>query len=255
MFHYIALLPGWAGLFGVLIVGIFQLWMFIDAVRKGEWMWAVFIWLFPMLNAVLYYFFVYRSGPSSARGFELPGAAKRQRIRELQAKIHHLDNAVHHFQLGDIYFRQGKFAPAEQSYRAALERDPKDIDARAHLGQCLLRQKRAAEARPLLEGVCAEDPKHDYGYSMMALAETLTALGEQDAAVATWMKVTSQHSYARAKVQLAELQLARGQTEQARAELAEVVADDAHAPTFQRRRDRVWVSRARALMRKAGPRK
>ncbi len=252
MFHYLAWLHGWAGLIGVLVVGLFQLWMFIDAVRKGEWMWAVFIWLFPMLNAVLYYFFVHRSGSSAARGFELPGAAKRQRIRELQAQIHHLDNAVHHFQLGDIYFRQGKFAPAEQSYRAALERDPKDIDARAHLGQCLLRQKRAAEARPLLEGVCVEDPKHDYGYSMMALAEALTGLGEQDAAVSTWLKVTARHSYARAKVQLAELQLARGQTEPARAELAEVLADDAHAPPFQRRRDGVWVSRARSLLRKAG---
>jgi hypothetical protein len=251
LFQYIALLHGWVGLIGFLIVGIFQLWMFIDAVRRSEWMWAVFIWVFPMINALLYYFFVYRTGSSSARGFELPGAAKRQRIKELQAQIHHLDNAVHHFQLGDIYFRQGKFALAEQSYRAALERDPKDIDARAHLGQCLLRQKRAAEARPLLEGVCAGDPKHDYGYSMMALAETLTALGEQDAALAAWLKVTSQHSYARAKVQLAELYLAKGTLEPARAELKEVLADDAHAPSFQRKRDRIWVGRARSLMRRA----
>ena len=57
---------------------------------------------------------------------------------------------------------------------------PSDIDIRAHLGQCLLRLKRPAEARPLLEGVCAENPKHDYGYSLMALAETLAALGEID---------------------------------------------------------------------------
>ena len=64
------------------------------------------------------------------------------------------------------------------AYRAAMERDPQDIDTRAHLGQCLLREKRPAEARPLLEGVIAENPKHDYGHTMMALAETLTALGE-----------------------------------------------------------------------------
>ena len=127
----------------------------------------------------------------------MAGAAKRKRIKELKAQIHHLDNAVHHYQLGDIYFRQGKFQLAEECYRAALERDAADIDARAHLGQCLLRLKRAAEARPLLEGVCAEDPKHDYGYSMMALAEALTALGEADAAREVWLKVTAQHSYPR----------------------------------------------------------
>src|SRR5207249_12279823 len=92
---------------------------------------------------------------------ELPGAHDRRRIKELEAKIHHLDKPYHHFQLGDIYFQQGKLAQAESCYRAALERDPQDIDTRAHLGQSLLRQKRPAEARPLLEGVITESPKHD----------------------------------------------------------------------------------------------
>jgi Tfp pilus assembly protein PilF len=86
---------------------------------------------------------------------------------------------------------------------------------------------------------------------MMALAEALTALGEQDAAMQIWLKVTAQHSYPRAKVQLAELYLAKGQGECARAELNEVLADDAHAPPFQRKRDRFWVRRGRSLLRKA----
>ena len=131
-----------------------------------------------------------------------------------------------------------------------MERDPQDIDTRAHLGQCLLRLKRPAEARPLLEGVIAENPKHDYGHTMMALAETLTALGETDDALKIWQHVTDKHSYPRAKVQLAELYLAKNQPDLARAELQEVLADDAHAPAFQRRRDRVWVRRARSLARK-----
>jgi hypothetical protein len=244
-------LQGWVGLplFG--LFALFQLWMFIDAIRKREWFWALFIFLFPVINAVLYYIYVYRAN-SATSGFELPGAAKRKRIKELQAQIHHIDNAVHHYQLGDVYFRQQKFVKAEACYRAALEREPTDIDARGHLGQCLLREKRAAEAKPLLEGVCKEDPKHDYGYSMMALAEAYTALGEQDAALATWLKVTNQHSYPRAKVQLAELYIARQQLEPARVELKDVLTDDAHAPHFQRKRDRVWVRRARSLARKVG---
>ena len=236
----------------LLLVFAFQVWMFVDAVRRQEWFWAVFIFIGFGLSAVLYYFFVYRAVPSATSGFELPGAHSRRRIKELQAQIHHLDKAHHHSQLGDIYFQQGKLEKAEVCYHAALERDSEDIDTRAHLGQCLLRQKRAAEARPLLEGVIAENPKHDYGYTMMALAETLTALGETDAALKMWQQVTAEHSYARAKVQLAGLYLAKNQPELARTELKDVVADDAHAPAFQRKRDRVWVWRAKSLMRKLG---
>jgi hypothetical protein len=235
----------------LLLVVAFQIWMFIDALRRREWLWAVFIFIFPLLNAALYFFLVYRASAGSlTRGFELPGAHDRRRIKELQAKIHHLDKAHHYSQLGDIYFQQGKLERAEACYRAALERDPREIDTRAHLGQCLLREKRAAEARPLLEGVVAENPRHDYGYTMMALAETLTALGETDPALKIWQQVTAEHSYARAKVQLAELYLAQNQLENARTELNDVLSDDIHAPTFQRKRDRVWIQRAKSLMHK-----
>lgn len=235
-----------------LIIFAFQLWMFIHAVRQREWIWALFIMVGFGFAALWYYLYVYRAAPSATRGFELPGAHDRRRIKQLEAQIHHLDKAHHYSQLGDIYFQQGKLDKAQACYRSALEREPEDLDTRAHLGQCLLRQKKAAEARPLLEGVVAENPKHDYGYTMMALAEDLTALGETQNAMNIWKQVTDNHSYPRAKVQLAELYLAQDQTELARREVNEVVADDAHAPAFQRKRDRVWVRRAKGLRRRLG---
>ena len=232
-----------------LVFAAFVLWMLIDAIRRKEWLWVLFLFVFPGFGALWYYFYVYRNAPSATRGFELPGAFDRKRIKQLEAQIHHLDHAHHHSQLGDVYFQQGKLEKAETCYRAALERDPKDIDTRAHFGQCLLRLKRPQEARPLLEGVVSENPRHDYGHSLMALAETLTALGEGEAALATWTRVTDSHSYPRARVQLAELYLAQGQPERARQEVREVLDDDPHTPAFQRRRDRVWVKRARKLAR------
>jgi tetratricopeptide (TPR) repeat protein len=233
-----------------LLFAIFQLWMFIDAIRRREYVWAVFIFIGSIISTLLYYLYVYRDSPSATRGFELPGAVDRRRIKDLQAKIHHLDKPHHYSQLGDIYFQQGKLEKAEQCYRAAMERDPQDIDTRAHFGQCLLRAKRPAEARPLLEGVIAENPKHDYGYSKMALAETYMALGENDKAFDLWKQVVENHSYARAKVQLAEIYVARNQPNLALTELLEVISDDAHAPTFTRRRDRIWIRKARSLMAK-----
>jgi hypothetical protein len=227
----------------------FTVWMIVDAVQRKEWAWVLFLIVFPGFAAFWYFFYVYRGSPSATRGFELPGAFDRKRIKELQAQIHHLDKPHHYAQLGDIFFQQGKLDKAHECYRAALERDPQDIDTRAHFGQCLLRQNKPGEARPFLEGVVAENPKHDYGHSLMALAETLAALGETDAAISTWERVTANHSYARARVQLAQLYSTKGRKDAARAELNEVVMDFPHTPAFQRKRDRVWVRRARKLLR------
>jgi hypothetical protein len=51
-------------------------------------------------------------------------------------------------------------------------------------------------------------------------------------------------------VQLAELYAAKNQPDVARSELKDILSDDAHAPAFQRARDRVWIRRARSLISK-----
>jgi hypothetical protein len=237
----------------LLAVTAFQIWMLIHAVRNREWIWALFIFIGYGIGAFWYYFSVYQGSASAMSGFELPGAGSRARIKELEAKIHHVDNAYHHFQLGDVYYRKGKLAEAEKCYRASLERDASDIDTRAHLGQCLLRLKRPAEARPLLDAVCRENYKHDFGYSLMAYAETLMALNETEAALNIWQHVVENHSYPRAKVQLAEIYFAKKQNDLARDQLKDVVNDDVHAPAFQRKRDRVWIRRAKSLMKNLPP--
>jgi tetratricopeptide (TPR) repeat protein len=233
----------WAGL-----VVLFQLWMLVDAVRRDEWLWAVLIFCIPPFTALWYFVTVYRASPSATQGFELPGAGSRKRIKELEALIHNLDKPHHYFELGDIYFRKGNLAKAESCYRASLEREPQDIDARAHLGQCLLRLKKAEEACPILYQVCTENPKHDYGYSLMAYAEALGALGNTDGAIAVWQEVLKDHSYARARVQLGQLYLTKNRRDLADVEFRGTINDDRHAPGFQRKRDRLWVWKARRLL-------
>src|SRR5215510_12512591 len=107
--------------------------MLIDAVRQREWMWVIIILVFPGIGPLWYFFYVHRVSGGAMRGFELPGAHSRKRIKELQAQIHHLDKPHHHSQLADIYFQKGKLKEAEGCYRAAFERDPQDLDTRAHL--------------------------------------------------------------------------------------------------------------------------
>jgi tetratricopeptide (TPR) repeat protein len=227
----------------------FQVWMLIDAVRRQEYLWAIFIFFFSIISAVLYFFLVYRQSASITRGFELPGSHHRKRIKELQAQIHHLDKAHHYLQLGDIYFQQGKLEKAEECYRSSLERDPSDLDAVAHLGQCLLRKNQLDEARPLLEKACQQNVKHDYGHTTMAYAECLGALNEIDPAIEQWKLILQHFSYARARVQLAELYLHKGEKEKAAQELREAIHDDLHAASFQRKREKIWIQKARKLQK------
>jgi hypothetical protein len=182
-------------------------------------------------------------------GFELPGAADRRQIKRLQADIHHLDKPHHHLQLADIYFSQGKLDQAEASYRAAYERDPKDDDIRAHLGNCLVRRGKPQEALPLLESVCAQNPKHDYGYTLMTLAETQAATGQIDTALATWRQVLSLYGYPRARVQYADLLIKKKEYAEARKNLEEVIRDAPYATKFQRKREAIWFSRAKVTLR------
>ena len=134
-----------------LLISAFQIWMLIDAIRQREWFWAVLILFGWGLAAIWYYFSVYRAAPSATRGFQLPGAHDRRRIEQLQAQIHHLDKPHHYFQLGDIYFRQGKLDHAETCYRAALElRD--SILSRAVPAEALLLQPITANSAGELFG-------------------------------------------------------------------------------------------------------
>jgi hypothetical protein len=242
---------GVGGTIFVVIAFLFTAWMFIQAIRNGDYIWAVFIFFFSGLSAVLYFFLVYRAsgGGNPMAGFELPGAADRRQIKRLQADIHHLDKPHHHLQLADIYFSQGKLDMAETEYRAAYERDSKDEDIRAHLGNCLARRDKPQEALPLLEGVCAQNPKHDYGYTLMTLAETQAALDQVDAALATWRQVLSLYGYPRARVQYADLLIQRKEYAEARKSLEEVIHDAPYVTKFQRKREAVWFKRAKAALR------
>jgi hypothetical protein len=253
MFNYLLqIFNGTSGIVGGiigLVIFLFIAWMFIDAIRRGEYLWAVLIFVFSGFSALLYFFMIYRaSGGDGLTGFELPGAADRRRIKALQADIHHLDKPHLHLQLADIYFSQGNLTEAEASYRAAYERDPNDEDIRAHFGNCLFRQGKTEEALPLLEAVCARNAKHDYGYTLMTLAEALAATGKADRAMAIWQQVLKLYTYSRARVQYAELLIQKQTYDEARKLLRSVIDDASYVAKFQRKQEAVWLKRAKSLL-------
>lgn len=237
-----------------ILVVIFWGWMFVDAIRREEWIWALFVGFF-FLSAIFYYFLVYRPNRgASVRGasFEFPGAGDRKRIRELEDQIHHLDKAHHHAELGEIYLKQGKLDKASECFAAARERDAEDLDIMALQGRCFLEEERFEEAKDVLERVVAEDIRHDYGQTQMALGEVYSRLGDLPRAIAAWKSVLEGNTYSQARVLLGEAYLAQGEKSLAREQLEEVVNDGSHTPEFQRRKEKHWVRRARQLLNTIG---
>ncbi len=234
----------WFGLLGVAYT-VFHIWMMIDAARRGEWVWFVFMFIFP-INSAVYYFSVYQYAAGGFT-FEIPGAADRKRIAELEADIYNLDKAHHYQLLGDIYLKQGKHTKAEECYRSALERDKDELDAIAHLGICLAKQKKPAEALPYLKRAVEMNPKHDYGDTIMTLGEVLNELDEK-AAMPVWKQALGYYSLPRARVQYAELLLKHGDKEEAKRMAKSVVADAPFTPKFQKWKDKPFVARAKKLL-------
>ncbi|MDA7524596.1 tetratricopeptide repeat protein [bacterium] len=233
-----------------LIMTAFQIWMLVDAIRREEWLWSVLIFFFGAFSALLYYFMVYRSAKAMEKGpsFEWPGAAERERIKQLEEQIHHLDKAHHHAELGDIYQKQGKPDKALACYEAAFERDPEDVDILGPYGQCLIKLDQLEKAVAMLEKVIAENPKHDYGATMMALASAYSKLDSTDKARVALETVLETQTYAEARVLLAEIYKKQGMSNEARQQLQEVIEDEKHAPSFVQKKDKVWTRKARQLL-------
>jgi len=84
-------------------------------------------------------------------------------------------------------FNQGDMRSAEQSFRAALAKDPEDAAALNGLGFCLINSGNAAEAKVNFEK-CLELEPNAAG-AMNGLARCLKAEGKDDEAIAVWEKM------------------------------------------------------------------
>lgn len=76
-----------------------------------------------------------------------------------------------HFNLAFAYSMLGKDDESAQEYRKVLELKPGVYEAQLNLGILLLRQKRAAEAEPLLAAAAAQKPKEFRPHFYLAEAE------------------------------------------------------------------------------------
>ena len=101
------------------------------------------------------------------------------------------------------------------------------------------------EAGQLLADGAATDPEQALGDERRTAYEKRMRKQVEDI-------VSSVVGTGRARVQLSELYIERGEKDLARKELTDLVADEAHGPAFQKHRDKVWIKRAQTLLKQIG---
>ncbi len=227
-----------------------QIYLMCDCLRnQRDFYWLWILWVFPVLGAVVYWFY-YHWPTSRLEYWMFRQGAERRNLAALEASAVHIGNAANFEELGDALWRQRRFAEAERNYRQAVAKDPKLKDARARLGYCLTALGRAAEGWPYIESVMKEDRKHDHEHLLCEAARCRRALGDAAGARQLFEEFVSRHSYFEPQVELAEVCAELGDAAEARRICQEVITDLKLSPPYVRRRQGQFAGRAKRLLRK-----
>lgn len=219
-------------------------------VRHGaEWWWIAVVLFFPVMGSIAY--FVASGALAGGRGegqlFREMGRRRtaRRRIAEARMRLQHGAPPAVEADLAEDLASLGEHAAAAPHFASALARLPERLDLAHGLARSLMAQGKCAEALPLLEKVCAANPRFAYGDAMLRLAQCLGESGQAEREEATLRELVGQSSIPEAQVRLAALCARTGRRQEA-VELATRVLRDAPAwPRYLRAANRRWVRLAR----------
>jgi len=226
------------------------LWVFciVDTLRRQrEYVWILLLIFLPPLGVIAYLLNFYVFEWAGWRRFDVMWK-DRSRMRQLERELEANEIPGHRQELAQIYFRQKRYLDSIRMLKQSLDDDPEDLRSQFTAGAALTELGRPDEAIPHLEYVVEEEPYYDFGEGPMALAVAYEKAGQPDEAIATYRRVLQKYRRADAVVRKAQLLIARGETEEPRRELDQLLREASAAPTFSRRAERRWLSRARTLL-------
>jgi hypothetical protein len=213
------------------------------------WLWIIIIGGF--IGALAY--FLIEGMPDFANiGRRLQGPGRRKRIRMLRAMVLDNPSAGNYEELGELLLLEKQYAEARQAYDHALAARTDSIDPfyRRALASFHLRDHEAA-ARDL-KHVTSADPKYDYSNAFCLYAQTLALLGRKDEAMTAFDQLVERSHSAETLYQAAAFFADNGRATDARDIAQRVLAREMTMPRYQKRRDRVWLRKTKALRRKLG---
>lgn len=238
-------MPGF-GLFG--IGGILMIAAVLHFIRKRPdffWLWII-LFLGP-LGALIY--LAVEALPELTDPGAFRFVSRGSRRRELEMAVTENPSAGNYEELGQIYLDQEKWSKAKEAYDRAISARTDSIDPfyRRAVAETQLGQFEAAVAD--LERVVGEDPKYDFQRAPGLLAYSYWKVGQNDKAAQMFETAMRTSTLTETQFHYAEFLAAQGKKAEARQVLDGILSKRRTMPGFQRRRERTWFWKTRAMRR------
>ena len=241
------------GMFGALSLLYFPflIWMLIDCVRnepdRGIW---IFLMIFLQGFGCLIYFF-FRFLPRGNFGFLNSFVARFQtkELNRLRIEAKQIGNPYHWFHYGEKLRELQQYPKAEQAFRAALEKEPENIQALWGLAICLENQKKFEEAFQIVAQIYQQDPAYKFGDVSLAYARLLIALERWEEAGEHLESHVKRWRQPEGLYLLARCQLHQQNSRAAKETLEMLIMDIEASPSAIARKQKSWKRKAKNLLR------
>jgi len=211
------------------------------------WLWIIIIGGFI---GALAYFLIEGMPDLDNIGRSLKGPARRKRIRMLRVIVLDNPSAGNFEELGELLLQEKRYAEARDAYDRALAARTDSVDPFYRRAQALFQLREYEAAERDLKHVTTVDPKYDYSNAFCLHARTLAHLGRTAEALAAFEQLVERSHSAETLYAAAAFFADNGREARASELVRNVIAREVTMPRYQKRRDRVWLRRAKALGRR-----
>ncbi len=235
---------GFGGFFGIgSILVIAALIHFILKRPDFYWLWII-LFLGP-IGALIY--LAVEALPELTDPGTFRFVSRGSRKRELEAAVVENPSAGNYEELGQIYLDEGRWAKAKDAYDHAISARTDSVDPfyRRAVAETELGQFTAAV--PDLERTVQEDARYDFQRAAGLLAYAYWKTGQAERAAQMFEAVTRTSTLTETQYHYAELLISQGKQAEAKRILEGILAKRRTMPGFQKRRERPWFRRVKAL--------
>jgi hypothetical protein len=227
-----------------LVIGAFQLWMLVDAIRRrSPFVWKLLIFLIP-LAAIIYFFFV-KLPELTGRRPAASLAPAGPTLDEMGELARQTPSETNKLAFADKLAELSRFPEAIGRYRDVLRANKESKEALHGIARALLALGRPLEAIEELATLMELEPAFRDYTAALDYAEALWQAGQQEDTIGLLTGLVSVTKRINHRLALAHYSKERGDSITARNELDLALSEFATLPESQRKREQRFADRAR----------